>query len=89
MLGEQVFNILKICKIITIIYIMPNIYRLAAPIYDLYNWLFLGEPSYYNSSVILGEFKYKRVLIRSKAYFSNIVFIKGGKEVLEQLKIYI
>ena len=68
---------------------MPDIHRLAAPIYNLYNWLFSGEPSYCSSSVILGEFKHKEVLIRSKAYSSNIAFMKGGKEALEQLKIYI
>ena len=70
-------------------YIVPDIYRLAAPMHDLYNWLFLGEPSYCGNSVILGEFKYKGVLIRSKAYSSDIAFIKSGKEALEQLKIYI
>ena len=70
-------------------YIVPNIRRLAAPMHDLYNRLFLSKPSYYSNSVILGEFEYKGVLIRSKAYSSNIAFIKGGKEALEQLKIYI
>ena len=68
---------------------MPNIRRLTVPIYNLYNWLFLGEPSYYGSRVILAELKYKGVLTRSRAYSGNIAFIEGGKEALEQLEIYI
>ena len=68
---------------------MPNIRQLAVPIHNLFNWFFLGKPSYYSSRVILAELKYKGVLIRSKAYSNNIAFIKGKKEVLKQLEIYI
>ena len=70
-------------------YIVPNICRLAVPMHNLFNWVFLGKPSYYSSRVILVELKYKGVLTRSKAYFSNIVFIEGKKEALKQLEIYI
>ena len=62
---------------------MPNIRQLAVPIHNLFNWFFLGKPSYYSSRVILAELKYKGVLTRSRAYFGNIVFIKGRKEALE------
>ena len=68
---------------------MPNIRRLTVPIYNLYNWLFLGEPSYHSSRVILAELKHKGALMRSRAYSGDIAFIKGGKEALEQLEIYI
>ena len=68
---------------------MPNIYRLTVPIHNLYNRLFLGEPNYYNSRVILAELKYKGALTRSKAYSGNIAFINNKKEALKQLKIYI
>ena len=62
---------------------MPDICWLVVPMYDLFNWVFLGEPSYCSSRVILAEFKYKGVLMRSKAYFGDIAFIEGGKEALK------
>ena len=68
---------------------MPDIRRLAVSIYKLFNRLFLGEPSYRSGRVILAELKYKGALIRSRAYSSDIAFIEGRKEALEQLEIYI
>jgi hypothetical protein len=62
---------------------VPDIRRLAVPIYNLFNWVFLGEPSYYSSRVILAELKYKGVLTRSRAYSGDIAFIEGRKEALE------
>ena len=62
---------------------MPDIRRLTVPIYNLFNRLFLGEPSYRSSRVILVELKYKGVLTRSRAYSGDIAFIKGRKEALE------
>jgi len=62
---------------------MPDIRQLTVPIYDLFNWLFLGKPSYCNSKVILAEFKYKGALTRSRAYSGDIAFIEGRKEALK------
>jgi hypothetical protein len=68
---------------------MPDIRRLAVPMHNLFNRFFLGKPSYYSSRVILAELKHKGALTRSRAYSGDIAFIKGGKEALEQLEIYI
>ena len=68
---------------------MPDICWLAVPMYNLFNWLFLGKPSYYSSKVILVELEYKGALMRSKAYSGDIAFIEGGNKALEQLEIYI
>ena len=68
---------------------MPDIRQLAVPMHNLFNWLFLGKPSYYSGRVILAEFKYKGALTRSRAYSGDIAFIEGRKEALEQLEIYI
>jgi len=62
---------------------VPDIRQPTVPIYNLFNWLFLGEPSYRGGRVILAEFKYKGASIRSRAYSGDIAFIKGGKEALE------
>ena len=64
-------------------YIVPDIRQLTVPIYDLFNRLFLGEPSYYSSRVILVELKHEGVLTRSRAYSSDIAFIEGRKEALK------
>ena len=68
---------------------MPDIRWLAVPIHNLFNWFFLGKPSYHSSRVILAELKYKGALTRSRAYSGDIAFIEGRKEALKQLEIYI
>jgi len=65
------------------VYIVPNIRQLAVSMHDLFNWPFLGKPSYYSGRVILAELKYKGALTRSRAYSGDIAFIEGGKEALE------
>ena len=70
-------------------YIVPNICQIAVFMEDLFNWLFLGKPSYCCGKIILVEFEHKGVLTKSKAYSSNIAFMESKKEALKQLEVYI
>ena len=45
----------------------------------------LVVPGYHSGRLIIVVIDHNRAIMRSNCFFSNIQFIKGGKEALEQL----